>query len=76
MKNVSNLKYNNVLLQCSNEQVNNIRSLSYGIIANGNITQYEYVLNCNGSKGQDDKRYNMTTTIDINNQRMERAILK
>ena len=48
MKNVSNLKYNNVLIQCSNEQVSNIQCLSYGIIADGNITQYEYVLNCNG----------------------------
>ena len=48
MKNVSKPKYNNVLLECSNEQVSNIQYLSYSIIANGNITQYEYVLNCNG----------------------------
>ena len=48
MKNVSNFKYNNVLLQCSNEQVSNIWSTSYWIIADGNISQHEYVLNCNG----------------------------
>ena len=44
MKNVSNFKYNNVLIQSTNEQVSNIQSISYGIIADGNITQYEYVL--------------------------------
>ena len=48
MKNVSKFKYNNVLIECSNEQVSNIRSLSYDIIANGNNTQCEYVPNCNG----------------------------
>ena len=38
MNNVSNFKYNNVLIECSNEQVSNIRSLSNGVIADGNIT--------------------------------------
>jgi hypothetical protein len=48
MNNVSNFKYNNVLIQSTNEQVSNNWSISYGIIADGNIIKYEYVLNCNG----------------------------
>ena len=51
MNNVSKFKYNNVLIQCSYEQVSNLQSLSYGIIVNGNITQYEYVITCNGLNG-------------------------
>ena len=38
MKNVTNFKYNNVLIQFTNEQVSNIQSLAYGNIADGNIT--------------------------------------
>ena len=48
MKNVSNFIYNNVLIQSTNEQVSNIRSLPYDVIASGNITQYEYVSKCDG----------------------------
>jgi hypothetical protein len=41
MKNVSKFKYNNVLIQCSNEQVNNIQSLPYDIIASGNVIKHD-----------------------------------
>ena len=51
MKNVSNFKYNNVLIQFTNEQVSNIQSLPYDIIASWNITKHEYDLTRNGRNG-------------------------